>query len=120
MLQRLSDASVLFIFHIVITGLNSGVFLDISFCKSLNISPKGKESTSVAITLQMSSLYHHHSFHSFCLFLICLVFDPRSAAAGLESVDGHFFFFSFSFFFFKLSDRRVRLESVSEQLLHIC
>ena len=99
MLQRLSEASVLFIFHIVITGLNSGVFLDISFCKSLNISPKGKESTGVAISLQMSSLYHHHSFHSFCLFLIRLVFDPRSAAAGLESVDGHFFSFSFSFSF---------------------
>lgn len=47
----------------------------------------------------MSSLYCHHSFHSFCLFLICLAFDPQSFAAGLESVH--------SPFFVKLSDRIV-------------
>lgn len=40
------------------------------------------------------------SLHSFSLFLICLVFDPPSFAAGLESVDRDVF---------KLFDRIIRI-----------
>lgn len=64
----------------------------------LIIELKEKETTRV-ISLLMSSSYRRHSFHSSCLFLIRLVFDPQSSTAGLESVD--------SDFFFKLSDRIV-------------